>query len=98
MFWKIILVIYVVITVVAFGLFLLSIIEGAHKVRRRHPDLLQKHQRDRVALFGALLRGMILCSLPIYHIVLLIGYTLIYDDVVNNAVNDAVHDLQEEQA
>lgn len=96
MFWKIMLVIYVIITVVTFGLFLLSIFEGAHKLRKRHPEF-RNHPRDRVALCGALLRGIILCSLPIYHVILLLGYTINYDDVVNKAINDAIHDLQEEE-
>lgn len=96
MFWKIVLIIYIIITILAFGLVLLSIFEGAHKLNRLRPNR-RKCQGDKVVFFSALLRCLILCALPIYHIILLIVCIATYDDTVNKAVDTAIHDSQEEE-
>lgn len=96
MFWKIILAIYLATTLLVFVLQVLTAHEMKRKLRLLHHDIQPIAEGRRLVLFTALLRGFILAAIPLFHFLLLIGYTMMSDRIVASGVRDAEIKLREE--
>ena len=96
MFWKIILAIYIATTLLVFVLQILTAQDMKRKLRQLHPDIKPIEGSRGLVLFGALLRGFILAAIPLFHFLLLIGYSAMSDRIVKNGLHDAEVKLREE--
>lgn len=96
MFWKIILAIYIATTLLVFVLQILAAHDTKRKLCQLHPDLKPITEGRGLVLFSALLRGFILAAIPLFHFLLLIGYTTMSERIVRNGIHDAEEKLREE--
>lgn len=96
MFWKIILSIYIATTLLVFVLQILTAHEMKRKLLRLHPDIKPSEENQGLVWFSALLRGFILAAIPLFHFMLLIGYTAMSERIIRNGVHDAEEKLREE--
>ncbi len=96
MFWKIILAIYIATTLLVFVLQIITAQDMKRKLRQLHPDIKPIEGGRGTILFGALLRGFILAAIPLFHFLLLIGYSAMSERIVRNGVHDAEVKLREE--
>lgn len=96
MFWKIILSIYIATTLLVFVLQIITAQDMKRKLRQLHPDIKPIEGGRGLVLFGALLRGFILAAIPLFHFMLLIGYTTMSERIIKNGVHDAEEKLREE--
>ena len=96
MFWKIILSIYIATTLLVFVLQILTAQDMKRKLRQLHPEIRPIEGGRGLVLFGALLRGFILAAIPLFHFLLLIGYSAMSERIVRNGVHDAEEKLREE--
>lgn len=96
MFWKIILAIYIATTLLVFVLQILTAQDMKRKLHQLHPEIKPIEGGRGLVLFGALLRGFILAAIPLFHFLLLIGYSAMSERIVRNGVYDAEEKLREE--
>ena len=96
MFGKIILAIYITTTLLVFVLQILTAQDMKRKLRQLHPDIKSTTEGRGLVLFGALLRGFILAAIPLFHFMLLIGYSAMNERIVRNGIHDAEEKLREE--
>ena len=96
MFWKIILAIYIATTLLVFVLQILTAHDTKRILCQLHPDLKPIEGGRGLVLFSALLRGFILAAIPLFNVLLLIGYTFMSQRIVRNSVHDAEVKLREE--
>ena len=96
MFWKIILAIYIATTLLVFVLQIITAQDMKRKLLQLHPELTPNTEGRGLVLFSALLRGFILAAIPLFHFLLLIGYTAMSDRIIRNGVHDAEVKLREE--
>lgn len=96
MFWKIILSIYIATTLLVFVLQILTAQDMKRKLRQLHPDIKPIEGGRGLALFSALLRGFILAAIPLFHFMLLIGYTAMSERIIKTGIHDAEVKLREE--
>lgn len=86
MFWTILLYVYLAISA-------LTIILAAITINEAKTIYLSRHGRPLVReksgpLFGAIVRMVIGCCTPIFHLVLFVAYTFMSERVVETAVRD----------
>ena len=96
MFWKIILSIYIATTLLVFILQILTAQDMKRRLRQLHPDIKPIAEGRGLALFSALLRGFILAAIPLFHFMLLIGYTAMSERIIRTGIHDAEVKLREE--
>ena len=96
MFWKIILAIYIATTLLVFILQILTAQELKRKLLQLYPDIKPIEGGRGLVLFSALLRGFILAAIPLFHFLLLIGYSAMNERIVRNGIHDAEVKLREE--
>lgn len=96
MFWKIILSIYIATTLLVFVLQILTAHDMKRRLLRIHPDIKPSEENRGLLWFSALLRGFILAAIPLFHFLLLIGYSAMSERIVRNGVHDAEVKLREE--
>lgn len=97
MFWKIILSIYIATTLLVFVLQILTAQDMKRRLRQLHPNIKPPIEGGRgLALFSALLRGFILAAIPLFHFMLLIGYTAMSERIIKTGIHDAEVKLREE--
>ena len=96
MFWKIILSIYIATTLLVFVLQILTAQDMKRKLRQLHPEIRPIEGGRGLVLFGALLRGFILAAIPLFHFMLLIGYTAMSERIIRTGIHDAEVKLREE--
>lgn len=96
MFWKIILSIYIATTLLVFVLQILTAQDMKRRLLRIHPDIKPSEESRGLVWFSALLRGFILAAIPLFHFMLLIGYTAMSERIIKTGIHDAEVKLREE--
>jgi len=97
MFWKIILSIYIATTLLVFVLQIITAHDMKRMLHQLHPNIKPPIEGGRgLTMFGALLRGFILAAIPLFHFLLLIGYTAMNERIIRTGIHDAEVKLREE--
>lgn len=86
MFWTILLYVYLAISVLTIILFIIIVNEVKTIYLSRHgrPSTVEKTG----SLFGAIVRMVIGCCTPVFHLVLFITYTFMSERIVQDLVRD----------
>lgn len=92
MFWTILLYVYLGISALSFIMLWVT----ACDAKRRFVWKYGEQARDKISHLSswpcAIIRGLVGCFMPLFHIILLIGYTCMSERVVNGLVDGLAND------
>lgn len=87
MFWKIILIVYLVVSLLVFALCWLAGTEASKLLKERYPDK-QRPKRSLLSRMGGILRSIIICSIPLLNFGMLIYISIYWEESFEKVMND----------
>lgn len=92
MFWAILLYVYLGISVLSFIMLLVTACDAKRRFIWRYGEQARDNVPHLSSWPGAIIRALIGSFLPVFHIILLIGYTCMSERIINRLVDDLAKD------
>ena len=92
MFWTILLYVYLGISVLSFIMLLVTACDAKRRFIWKYGEQAREDIPHLSSWPGAIIRALVGCFMPLFHIVLLIGFTFMSERIIPLLVDDLVKD------